>query len=308
MKELPGWLRDHWLLGTTAIVLVVLLLTVSAQVLLWSSIPYRGYGASYVIIELPEGTTATRAIELLEEHGVIERSALAPLYLKVTGRTRVLKAGEYSFTRPMTPGEVFDKMISGDVYYHRVTIPEGVRSDEVFAQFVRSGFGTETQFREAFRDTQPIAELDPEATDLEGYLYPDTYSLRKGTAPKAILATMVARFREVFQPSWVEAVKRHGLTVRGGMSIWTRMSSSQRCSTTACVWACVCSAIRRSSTRSICATSMTGTYARRTCASTRATTPIVTRGCPPVRSATPGRRRCGRPWSRQTAAICTSSR
>jgi UPF0755 protein len=214
MKQLPAWLRDHWLLGTTGSVLLVLLLTVSAQIFLWASIPYRGYGASYIMIEIPEGTGVARAIEILEEHGIIQRSPLALHYLRLTGRTRGLKAGEYSFTRPMTPGEVFDKLISGDVYYHRVTILEGVRSDEVFAQFVRAGFGTEDEYREPFRDTRPIADLDPEATDLEGYLFPDTYSLQKGTTPKAVVAMMVARFREVFQPFWIDRVTRRGLTVR----------------------------------------------------------------------------------------------
>jgi len=214
MKRWPAWLRDHWFLGMIGIVLLVLLLTVSAQIFLWASIPYRGYGASYAMIDIPEGTAAARAIEILEEHGVIQRSPLALVYLRLTGRTHGLKAGEYSFTRPMTPGEVFDKMISGDVYYHRVTIPEGVRSDEVFAQFVRAGFGTEEDYRLVFRDTSPIADLDEEATDLEGYLFPDTYSLQKGTTPKAIVAMMVARFREVFQTSWVARVTERGLTVR----------------------------------------------------------------------------------------------
>ena len=151
MKRWPAWLRDHWFLGMIGIVLLVLLLTVSAQIFLWASIPYRGYGASYAMIDVPEGTAAARAIEILEEHGVIQRSPLALVYLRLTGRTHGLKAGEYSFTRPMTPGEVFDKLISGDVYYHRVTILEGLRSDEVFAQFVRSGFGAEEEYREAFR-------------------------------------------------------------------------------------------------------------------------------------------------------------
>lgn len=214
MKRLPAWLRDHLLLGATGIVLLVILLTLSAQIFLWASIPYRGYGASFAIVEIPEGTGAVRAIEILEEHGIIQRSPLALQYLRLTGRTRGLKAGEYSFTRPLTPGEVFDKLISGDVYYHRVTIPEGVRSDEVFMQFVRAGFGAEEVYREAFRDTTPIRDLDPEATDLEGYLFPDTYSLQKGTAPTAILAMMVDRFREVFEPAWVAAIRERGLTVR----------------------------------------------------------------------------------------------
>jgi UPF0755 protein len=214
MSRLPHWLRDHWLLGASGGVLLVLLATVSAHVLLWASIPYRGHGAAFSIIEIPEGTGASRAVQILVEHGLIQRSPLALLYLRLTGRTRGVKAGEYYFTRPMTPGEVFDRIISGDVYYHRVTIPEGVRSGEIFAEFVRAGFGTEQEYRDAFRDVSLIADLDSEATDLEGYLYPDTYTLQKGARPKAIVATMVARFREVFRPSWIETVRQRGLGVR----------------------------------------------------------------------------------------------
>jgi len=158
---LPHWLRDHWLLGATAAVVLVLFATVGAHVLLWASIPHRGHGAAFSIIEIPEGTGAARAVQILVEHGIVQRSPLALLYLRLTGRTRGIKAGEYYFTRPMTPGEVFDKIISGDVYYHRVTIPEGVRSGEVFAEFIRAGFGTEQEYRDLFRDVSLIADLDP---------------------------------------------------------------------------------------------------------------------------------------------------
>ena len=220
MKQpLPVWFKDHWFLGAGVAILLVLSATVSAHVLLWASIPYRGHGAAFSIIEIPEGTGAARAVEILVEHGIVQRSPLALIYLRLTGRTRGVKAGEYYFTRPMTPGEVFDKIISGDVYYHRVTIPEGARSDEIFAEFIRAGFGSEAEYRDLFRDVSLIADLDPEATDLEGYLHPDTYTLQKGARPKAIVAMMVARFREVFEPTWIERVKQRGLGVREAVTL-----------------------------------------------------------------------------------------
>ncbi len=219
MSRLPHWLRDHWLIGASAGIVLVIALTFSAQIFFWASIPYRGYGASFAIVEIPEGTGAARAVRILEEHGIIQRTPLAIGYLRLTGRIRAIKAGEYYFTRPMTPGEVFDKLISGDVYYHRVTIPEGVRSEEIFALFARAGFGTEEEYRESYRDVSLIADLDSEATDLAGYLFPDTYTLQKGTTAKAIVAMMVARFREVFQPSWIDKVTARGLTVREAVTL-----------------------------------------------------------------------------------------
>jgi UPF0755 protein len=214
-------LRDPWRLRLAAAALILLMAgaTVVIRMILWASIPYRGYGASFAIVEIPEGAGAAHAIDLLENHGIIQRSTLTLTYLKLTGRAREIKAGEYYFTRPMSPGEVFDRIIAGDVYYHKVTILEGSRSDEVFNQFVRSGFGREEEYLEAFRDVSLIADLDDEAVDLEGYLFPDTYSLEKGTAPRAIIAKMVARFREVFPPSLIGEAHRHGLSVRQAVTL-----------------------------------------------------------------------------------------
>ncbi len=207
------------LVGGLGLLVLVLGGTAAIRIGTWASVPYRGYGASYIIVEVPEGAGAARALDILVNHGVVQRFNLSLTYLRVTGRDRGIRAGEYSFTRPMTPGEVFDKIIAGDVYYHRVTILEGWRSDEILAQFVRSGFGTADEYLEAFRDTSPIADLDEEAVDLEGYLFPDTYRLEKGTPPRVIIDRMVDRFREVFLPAWIEEAHRLGLTMRQAVTM-----------------------------------------------------------------------------------------
>ncbi len=208
--------RRPWLvaLAGAGIVVGVVAATMAIRVALWVSIPYRDYGAAYAIVEIPPGTGVTRALDLLQERGVVRPFSMASAWLRLTNRARGLKAGEYAFSRPMTPGEVFDKIIAGDVYYHKVTVFEGTRSDEIFAQFARAGFGSQDEYREPFGDVSMIADLDPDAVDLEGYLFPDTYSLQKGTPPRAIVAVMVARFREVFRADWVQQAREHGLTVR----------------------------------------------------------------------------------------------
>jgi UPF0755 protein len=204
-------LRATWASG---LFLVVALGVVAARAWLWATLTYRDYGASSQIVEIPPGTSTRRALEILEKHGVVRPFGMAAGTLRFAGRTSGLKAGEYNFARPMTPLEVFDMIIGGDVYFHRVTVLEGLRSDEIFAQFVKSGFGTVEEFEAAFRDTTPLGDLDPGAVDLEGYLFPDTYAFAKGTTPKSIIETMVARFREVLGPAWVESARARRLTPR----------------------------------------------------------------------------------------------
>jgi UPF0755 protein len=201
--------------GSIALALLALVsvLVALARAWLWAALPYRDYGASSAIVEIPAGTGMNRALEILEGRGVVRPFGQARLVLALSGRGGTLKAGEYHFSRPMTPLEVFDKIVDGDVYFHRVTVVEGLRSDE------RAGFGTLDEYEEAFRDTSLLRGMDPQAVDLEGYLFPDTYSLQKGTTPRSIVAMMVDRFREVLGPAWMNAARASGLGVRGAVTL-----------------------------------------------------------------------------------------
>ena len=206
--------------GIAAVLLTVIVAgTIAVRSALWASLPYRDYGAASAIVEIPAGTGLKRAVQILEDHGILRRYPHSAVTLQVLGRGAALKTGEYEFNRPMTPLEVFDKIERADVYVHKVTVLEGLRSDEIFAQYERAGFGTAEEFGAAFRNTSLLRGWDDDAIDLEGYLFPDTYGLQKGATPQAIVTRMVARFKEVLGPEWVAAVKRRGLTVRQAVSM-----------------------------------------------------------------------------------------
>jgi UPF0755 protein len=51
-------------------------------------------------------------------------------------------------------------------------------------------------------DQTPIRQFAPEARDLEGYLFPDTYNYSAKTTPQDLVRMMVARFNEIFTPQW----------------------------------------------------------------------------------------------------------
>jgi len=44
---------------------------------------------------------------------------------------KAAKAGEYEFTGPLTPVQVFEKIVKGEVKQHHFTVPEGLRVDEI---------------------------------------------------------------------------------------------------------------------------------------------------------------------------------
>jgi UPF0755 protein len=180
---------------------------------LWAAVPYRGYPGPRLLLEIPR-EPAQEVLRILQKRGVIRPSPFSRIYLRLTGHAGDLKAGEYLFEGPMTAPQVLEKLFRGEIYYHKVTIPEGLRSADIFAIFQREGFGTDAEFHEAFQDVSRIADLDPEATDLEGYLFPDTYSLDRGATAREVVDQMVRHHLDLWTPEWIHQAQLEGLTPR----------------------------------------------------------------------------------------------
>ena len=150
--------------------------------------------ATYVDIAPGTGTEAIAT--KLEEAGVLRSRYIFDLLRVVKGGKLI--AGEYRFNQPATAGEVYARMVRGDVYTIPVTIPEGYNIFDI-AQAVESvGLGPREAVLAAERSqTGLIADLAPNATSLEGYLFPDTYRFGRHATPEQMVGAMVRRFRQV---------------------------------------------------------------------------------------------------------------
>jgi UPF0755 protein len=136
-----------------------------------------------------------------------------------SGRARTLQAGEFRFDRPMTPIEVIEKIARGDVYNRRITFPEGLTIHEMARIFEQQGFGKAASFVEAARDVTPLRDIDPDAKDLEGYLFPETYALPRDTTAVRLVQLMAARFRQLFTADKQQAARTLGLTPRQAVTL-----------------------------------------------------------------------------------------
>jgi len=149
--------------------------------------------ATYVDIAPGTGTQAISA--QLEEAGVV-RSRFAFDLLRALKRGKLI-AGEYRFNHPAPATEVYDRIVRGDVYTIPLTIPEGYNIFDIAQAVESAGLGRRDAFLAAARSqTALIADLSPNASSLEGYLFPDTYRFARHVTPARILSTMVHRFRQ----------------------------------------------------------------------------------------------------------------
>lgn len=164
----------------------------------WSQLhePFgSGEEVSYVV---SSGASATRVLEDLEREGVLASARLARLWLIYGLGDPAIHAGEYRFERGKSIVGVLDQLIEGDVVQHQVTVIEGLTYEETADALAAAGFGDRDAFVAAMEDPSPIADWDPEAEDLEGYLFPETYSFPGGTSEAQIVHAMVQTFRDRF--------------------------------------------------------------------------------------------------------------
>ena len=176
--------------------------------------PHTGMPADGVFVDVVPGTGARTIAARLVEAGVVENALTFRLALWRSGRDRDLQAGEYFFDAPLTPLEVVARIADGRVFLRTITFPEGLTLPEMAAIFGASGFGDAAAFLEAASDPSLIGDLDPEAVDLEGYLFPETYSLLREATARDLVAAMLAQFRATFDAELLAQATERGLTVR----------------------------------------------------------------------------------------------
>jgi peptidoglycan lytic transglycosylase G len=186
------------------LVLAVAFLAAAATAgLVWRGIalfrdtPYGSLEEKTVVI--PGGASARAVVRALAQAGALSDERLAWRYVRWVKRDpRQFRAGEYSFTGPLRPDEVLERVFRGEVKLYRFTVPEGLRADEIAEIVGRSALASEADFLAAARDPELARSLGLPYPGLEGFLFPDTYSFARGVTGRAIAEAMVERFKEEY--------------------------------------------------------------------------------------------------------------
>ena len=108
------------------------------------------------------------------------------------------------------PSTVVERLARGDVYTRRLTFPEGLTIPEMAAIYESRGFGASVRFIEAATNPSLIRVVDRQAVDLEGYLFPETYTLPRAFPASRLVAMMVDRFLATYTDQWRRAAEELG--------------------------------------------------------------------------------------------------
>ena len=173
--------------------LLVLAILAAAAVGFYVFLPYGP--SSETFVDITPGIGTAGVAEQLQRSGII-RSKFAFEALK-TFKNGSLKAGEYRFDHPVSLPEVYARLHKGDVYTLTLVIPEGYNLFDIAQAVATAGLGSQQDFLSAEqKHTELIKRWSPNATSLEGYLFPDTYKFSRHATSLQMLTTMTKRFAQ----------------------------------------------------------------------------------------------------------------
>ncbi len=135
---------------------------------------------------IPRGANSTVVARKLKEAGVIEYPQLFRLIGRFNGLDKKLKAGEYVFAPQMSLVEVMQKIADGDIFYRRITLPEGL---------------TTTQMLELIM-SEPFLSEEITVAVKEGELLPETYSFVRGDSRNSIVLQAKRAMQDALLEIW----------------------------------------------------------------------------------------------------------
>ncbi len=169
-------------------------------------------------IEVRRGETPTVISKRVLEVGVIDNERLFYWLGRITRKWGKIKTGEYELTTEMSPIEIFDRITSGVSVAHPITIREGENIYELASELEEKGFGKKEQFLALCRNPEFIKGVSlPEVfhstkiSNLEGFLFPDTYNLNRTMILEDVIRLMVKKFNTVWGKDWSTKAAKLGL-------------------------------------------------------------------------------------------------
>jgi UPF0755 protein len=127
------------------------------------------------VVVVREGSSLARIADQLETAGVISNELIFRSGVRMYSAAGSLKAGEYGFSPGVSMYEVMETLKSGKGVVHKVSVPEGLTTFQIFRRVAEN----------AILEGEMPTELPP-----EGSLMPDTYPFQRGTTRAELIERM----------------------------------------------------------------------------------------------------------------------
>jgi len=165
--------------------------------------PAQPANAAEVLFTVKNGATPTMIAQQLEQEGLIKNAQVFLVYARLSGDLNKFKAGQYFLKASARPPEIMDILVRAPRVTGTLSIPQREQLRPTTTKMFKQGITTEAEFwrvvKEADFPYEFIQGLPKSERRLEGYLFPDTYSVPKGWETEKVIDVMLKRFDQVYK-------------------------------------------------------------------------------------------------------------
>ena len=164
------------------------------------------------IILIPRGSTFDSVTASVREKGLLPYPRLYDFLAKQLKVYSRVQTGEFEIQHRWNTFELLKFLISGKSLRYRITIPEGKNFNDIAERLSLAKLADKEIILSLKHDPGLLLKTGvPEATSLEGFLFPETYFFSRAETEKQILSAMIAQYRKVFKNNFLQRAKEIGM-------------------------------------------------------------------------------------------------
>jgi len=157
-----------------------------------------------IIIEVKPGEGFYDILNKLDKENKLSNKILIKVKLAIDKTNVNLREGIYEIDTNTTLANLINSLENGtdDKGLVKLTIPEGYSIEDIANIVEEKGLCSKEEFLKSIKNYQLpeyVKANDKKRYNLEGFLYPDTYLIEKGSDANLIIETMLNRFEEILK-------------------------------------------------------------------------------------------------------------
>ncbi|NOW02698.1 endolytic transglycosylase MltG [Clostridium beijerinckii] len=157
-----------------------------------------------IIIEVKQGEGFYDILDKLDKENKLTNKLLIKVNLAIDKRKVNLTEGIYEINTNSSLEELIKSLENkdGDKDLVKLTIPEGYSIEDIAKSVEDKGICSKDEFIKDVKDYKLpsfVKNNNKKRYNLEGYLYPDTYLIEKGSNANEVIKSMLDRFEDVLK-------------------------------------------------------------------------------------------------------------
>lgn len=188
----------------------------------WYLLSLRPVSAStqHKVVIIESGQSVDQIATSLQSAKLIRNANAFMIFVTLSGRRGKLQSGAYDLRPNQSAQDIAHIITTGRVSRKNLTIPEGFTLSAIRARAATFGIKP-ADFDAALNQdlTGTKAASRPSGTSLEGYLFPDTYTMTPATTANQLVRAMVDHFDKKVTPDIIAGFAAHGLSLSQGLTL-----------------------------------------------------------------------------------------